>query len=372
MMNAWQIKDATDEYDWWWHNMTGFENGDPSKPRSFFMEYFTINPGIKSKKPIVGPTQTPCYAMMKVGFWDKNNSKQYNQFYSILDTRISTKTFNVKIGRDSNGGWINTANNRRLKGKVNTLGAKKTRKTLFSDQGSMSWDLKVKKVKHFNPMKGEKFLNWITKSIEPFEMAWMVHGVMTEYEGEIVLRDKTGKSKRYVLTFDTSCGYQDKNWGRDFTNPWVWLQSSCITTENKREIKGACFVVGGGDPQVVDINLGKKLLIYFNDGKRKYECNFTKNLLNSTTFKIHRSKKKLTWNVQGECENHKLKITATCPLDEMLKVKYENPSGKYCHKNLLNGGTATGTVELYSKGNKLLKTFYFSRGGCEYGKYSSC
>ena len=49
-MNAWQIKDATDEYDWWWHNMTGFENGDPSKPRSFFMEYFTINPGIKSKK----------------------------------------------------------------------------------------------------------------------------------------------------------------------------------------------------------------------------------------------------------------------------------------------------------------------------------
>ena len=94
--------------------------------------------------------------MMKVGFWDKNNSKQYNQFYSILDTRISTKTFNVKIGRDSNGGWINTANNRRLKGKVDTLGTKKTRKTLFSDQGSMSWDLKVKKVKHFNPMKGEK------------------------------------------------------------------------------------------------------------------------------------------------------------------------------------------------------------------------
>ena len=45
MMNAWQIKDATNEYDWWWHNMTGYENGDPSKPRSFFMEYFTINPG---------------------------------------------------------------------------------------------------------------------------------------------------------------------------------------------------------------------------------------------------------------------------------------------------------------------------------------
>ena len=114
---------------------------------------------------------------------------------------------------------------------------------------------------------------------------------------------------------------------------------------------------------MVDINLGKKLLIYFNDGKRKYECNFTKNLFNSTSFKVRKNGKKLTWNVKGECENHKLKITATCPLDEMLKVKYENPSGKYCHKNLLNGGAATGTVELYSKGNKLLKTFYFSRGG---------
>jgi len=44
MMNAWQIKDATDEYDWWWHNMTGYENGDPSKPRSFL---WNILPSIR-------------------------------------------------------------------------------------------------------------------------------------------------------------------------------------------------------------------------------------------------------------------------------------------------------------------------------------
>ena len=73
--------------------------------------------------------------MMKVGFWDKNNNKQYNHFYSILDTKISTKTFNVKIGRDSNGDWINTANNKKLKGKVDTLETKKYQKNFVFRSG---------------------------------------------------------------------------------------------------------------------------------------------------------------------------------------------------------------------------------------------
>ena len=54
-LNAWQIKGATNKYDWWWHNMTGYENGDPKKPRSFFIEYFTINPGLDTENPVIGP-----------------------------------------------------------------------------------------------------------------------------------------------------------------------------------------------------------------------------------------------------------------------------------------------------------------------------
>ena len=33
-------------YDWWWHSFTGY-NKNNGEPKSFFIEYFIVNPAMK-------------------------------------------------------------------------------------------------------------------------------------------------------------------------------------------------------------------------------------------------------------------------------------------------------------------------------------
>ena len=41
----------------------------------------------------------------------------------------------------------------------------------------------------------------------------------------------TYNGEKFKVTPETCYGYSDKNWGRGFTSPWVWL-SSCNITSN--------------------------------------------------------------------------------------------------------------------------------------------
>ena len=34
-----------------------------------------------------------------------------------------------------------------------------------------------------------------------------------------------------MVTPEKIYGYADKNWGRDFTSPWVWLSSNCLISQ---------------------------------------------------------------------------------------------------------------------------------------------
>ena len=124
-----------------------YEDGNPKKKCSFFIEYFTINQEFKTKIPIIGP-KLPCYALIKIGYWKSNyRSIQCNKFYSILDCYISTEYFYVKIGKNIDGDWINKANDHYICGHINTLDSKNNRSTLFSNQAEIYWDLLVKKRK---------------------------------------------------------------------------------------------------------------------------------------------------------------------------------------------------------------------------------
>lgn len=45
----------------------------------------------------------------------------------------------------------------------------------------------------------------------------------------------------------TSYGYADKNWGRGFTSPWVWLSSNhMISNISGKKLNNSVFDIGGG------------------------------------------------------------------------------------------------------------------------------
>lgn len=139
----------------------------------------------------------------------------------------------------------------------------------MSDAGSMGCRLKINKCISYSVGYGAssffRFLN-------AFEMFWHVQGMKTEYEGEIVLDGEV-----YDVIADKSFGYADKNWGRDYTSPWLWI-SSCNLKSNLtgKVLNNSAFDFGGGRPKVFGIELSRKLLGCFVYEGREYEYNFSK------------------------------------------------------------------------------------------------
>ena len=69
---------------------------------------------------------------------------------------------------------------------------------------------------------------------EAFAMYWHAEGMKSAFSGTIMLNDR-----KYTVTPDTCYGYADKNWGRDFTSPWVWLSSNHLVS--KKTVKQLPF-----------------------------------------------------------------------------------------------------------------------------------
>lgn len=68
----------------------------------------------------------------------------------------------------------------------------------------------------------------------------------TAYQGRI-----THNGRVYTVSPEKSYGYADKNWGRDFTSPWVWLSSNCLVSKRSGErLENSVFDIGGGRPQI--------------------------------------------------------------------------------------------------------------------------
>ena len=83
------------------------------------------------------------------------------------------------------------------------------------DAGSMEWNLKINKRVAFNVGYGAlKFF----RKLNAFQMFWHAEGMKTEYEGTVIFNGQV-----YDIRPEDSYGYADKNWGSDYTSPWVWI-----------------------------------------------------------------------------------------------------------------------------------------------------
>ncbi|BBF42897.1 hypothetical protein lbkm_1583 [Lachnospiraceae bacterium KM106-2] len=353
-------------YDWWWHSFTGI-NDRNGEEKSFFIEFYTCNPALAKDTPILGQLPAhqqngikPSYIMVKAGYWG-TEAKQLHRFFPWSAVSIQNHpSFSITaddcyLSETKTTGSI-----------VLTDSEVKEHPEYLCDSGTMKWDLTIQKRNAFHVGYGACKL---FRKLNAFEMYWHAEGMKTLYEGTVTIGNDT-----YRISPSTSYGYADKNWGSDFTSPWVWLSSNDLYSMNqKRELTNSVFDIGGGRPKAFGIPLNRKLLgEFFYEGKR-YEFNFSKFwTFCRTKFKCTETDTDIIWQVKQESATAMIKLEIHCKKEEMLLVNYEAPNGKKLHNKLWNGGTGYGVIKLYKKhlnGPELVDTIIAKHVGCEYGEY---
>ena len=353
-------------YDWWWHSFTAIsEKTGEEKP--FYVEFFVCNPKRGKDYPIFGQLKEnqekgifPSYLMVNVGCWCPSVGGikgQFHRFFGINEVEINKGVpYSIKAGDCF-------LTETKTYGKVEvTMDEVKRHPEYMSDSGVMEWNLSIDKKIAYNVGYGAGSL---FRSLQAFEMFWHAEGMKSEYSGEVILN-----GEKYIVNKERSFGYADKNWGRDFTSPWVWLSSCNLTSKmTGRKLDNSVFDIGGGRPKVGFIALKRKLLsAFFYEGKC-YEFNFSKFWTNTKTlFKCDETDREIIWHVEQKTWRNKMVTDIRCKKSDMILINYEAPNGKKLHNHLWNGGSGFGVVKLYHK-KKLVDEIECKNVGCEYGEY---
>jgi hypothetical protein len=205
--------------------------------------------------------------------------------------------------------------------------------------------------------------------MQAFDMYWHAEGMKTAYSGIIRYNGVT-----YNVIPERCNGYADKNWGRDFTSPWLWLSSNNLYSRvRKQKLTNSVFDIGGGRPRVFGIALDGKLLGgLFLEG-REYDYNFSKPwLVSRQRFSFSETDDKGIWKVWLENKKSLLQINVICKKKDMLFINYVAPDASKKHDRLFNGGTGKAILKLYEKkreGLELIDVIEARNVGCEYGEY---
>ena len=348
--------------DWWWHSFTAYHK-ETGEPRAFYVEFFLCNPKFGKEEPIFGQLKEnqekgvrPSYLMVNVGSWGENPI-QLHRFFGWKKIYIHyRRPFSISI----NDCYLNEVETR---GSVKVTPEQvKAHPEWMSDAGEISWNLKIKKDIAFNVGYGAGAL---FRNMQLFEMFWHAEGMKTYFEGSIFLN-----GEEYVVRKEDCYGYADKNWGKDFTSPWVWLSSNNLTSKiTGQKLNNSVFDIGGGRPKIGFLALNRKLLSAFYIEGKEYEFNFSKFWTNTRTkFNCYETEDQIVWHIEQRTWNNKVIVDITCEKKDMLLIDYEAPNGKKLHNRLWNGGTGKGTIKLYRKG-KLGDEIYAENVGCEYGEY---
>lgn len=349
-------------YDWWWHSFTA-KHAVTGEEKPFFIEFFLCNPALGGDKPVFGQLKEnkekgikPSYLMVKAGTWGED-AAQLHRFFGWKEIQVGMSVPFFIEADDCSLSETYT------KGTVElTREQSEEHPEYMCQYGQIAWDLKIDKKVAFNVGYGAGKL---LRKLQAFEMFWHAEGMKTEYSGEIIYN-----GEKYIVSPQDCYGYADKNWGKDFTSPWVWISSNNLTSKyTGKKLQNSVFNIGGGCPKIGPIPLRRKLLsAYWHEGE-EYEFNFSKFwTFTRTKFDCQETKKEIVWHVVQKTWFNKMVADIICEKKDMLFVNYEAPNGKKLHNKLWNGGNGVGTVQLYHRG-RLVDEVIAKNVGCEYGEY---
>jgi len=335
--------------------------------KSRFIEFFVVNPNLGGKQPVFGQLPEnknkgikPSYLMVKAGAWGEDHA-QLHRFFGWESVKVGKEVpYTIEAGDCY-------ASENHLVGEINISEEDcKAHPEWMCDFGNIKFDVSINKDIAFNVGYGASKL---FRDIKAYEMYWHAEGMKSLYSGTIIFN-----GHKYTVRPETSYGYADKNWGRGFTTPWVWLSSNnMVSNITGKKLTNSVFDIGGGKPKIYFVSLNRKLLGGFYYEGTDYEYNFSKFWMKPrTVFSFVEQEDKVIWDVTQENRTSKMVTHVECLKKDMLLVNYEAPDGSKRHNRLWNGGNGTGNVKLYKKNGhqlELIDDISVKNIGCEYGEY---
>ena len=346
----------------WWHSFTGVQP-ETGETRTFFVEYFIINPGLGSEQPILGQhpyfkkrDMRPSYVMIKAGAFPGKAAdnqelvgKQLHAFFPISSLKIAKDPLIIQAED-----CFYSENH--ISGRVDVTTKEARHLSLMTDEGSMEWDLEVHKAVACHT----GFLsNAFFTALNALTSFWHAEGIRTFYKGSVTL---DGIS--YQVTPENSYGYADKHWGKSYNRPWLQLASCHLISERTgHELKHSALAMDGCSPKFLCFPLKRRLMLQLTYTGEDFEFHFAKpGSFCRCKWNIKETNKRYIWHIMAQNKSAVIKISGSCRKEEMLPLRYEAPDGSKAEVPLSGGRSGYGSLQIYRRtpaGKQLLDSLTY-------------
>lgn len=356
--NAYMLRGglAKKGYMRWWHSFRGTTPGE-NKSRTFFVEYFLMNPGILNSKIVLSGKEAS-FCMIKAGVFPEGEDEgiQMNAYYPITSLRVTQDPFYVKMGQSS-------FSETHIAGSVWISERKAMDSNWETDSGSMEWNLDLCKniACHTGPISGP-----ICTLLNAVDSFWHGEGIKSQYQGTVTLNGEI-----YEVEPETCYGYADKHWGRKYHQPWLQLSGNQLISEKTgKALKYSAFAVDGCYTRFFGLQLNPKLMIQLTYTGEDFEFSFARPLsLSRIKWNKKRTAKRIIWQIKAVNRKAMIKCSISCPRKTLFSIDYKSPDMQQSGTSLMASGEATGIIELYrksSEGYQKIDTLRFEHGISEY------
>lgn len=341
----------------WWHSFSGV-NAETGEKRTFFVEFFIINPGLGREQPILGQHPyfkrrgiKPSYVLVKAGAFPCESDtcgRQLHAFYPISSLKASGCPLVMQV-EDC------LYSEDRISGFVEVSAEEANHRSFMTDAGYMEWELEVhKSVSCHTGIYGGRFMQFINA----LDSYWHGEGIRSFFKGTVTLDNEV-----YNVTPEDSYGYADKHWGRCFNNPWL-LFTCCQMTSRRAgtKLRHSALAINGCHPRFLCFRLRRKLMLQLTYMGEDFE--FTR-----CRWEAKETNKRIIWHIMAQSKDAVLKLSGSCTKELMMFLQYENPDGNLSRFPLWAGAAGIGTIQLYRRtagGRELLDTLYLENAFCEY------
>lgn len=333
----------------WWHSFTGTEpeNGES---RTFFVEFFIVNPSLGGSKPILGQHPKskkqglkPSYVMVKAGVFPDENGNGGLQLHAFYPITALQATGNPLIMQLNGNPQAHCRAGRcfysedKLSGFVEVTADEAKRRSYMTDSGFMEWELTVRKaVSCHTGKRSGKFC----QALRLTDNFWHGEGIRSFFQGSVVL---DGVS--YQVLPETSFGYADKHWGHRFSKPW--FQFACGKLNSQRSgqaLRHSVLAMNIFSPKFLWFSLKPRLMLQLTYMGEDLEFSHCK-------WETKETGKRFVWHILAQDKTRVVKVSGSCAKFQMLELAYEDPTGWKEKLPLLAGAEGIGTVEIYRKEN---------------------
>lgn len=341
----------------WWHSFSGLEpaSGDV---RTFFVEFFVINPKLSHDIPIYGQHPyykkngiKPSYVMVKAGVLPGANGepgKQLHAFYPISALRATGSPLLMEV-EDC------FYSEDHISGCVEVSSAEAQKRYLMTDAGVMVWDLEVHKSVACHTGLCSSLLAQFCNVLDSY---WHGEGIRSFFRGTVLL-----DGIKYIVSPELSYGYADKHWGRNFNNPWFQFTGSKLQSERTgKELRHSVLAINGCIPRFFKFPLRRRLMLqltYTGEDFSFMNCRW----------ETKETNKRYIWHIIAKNKTAIIKISGSCLKSQMMNMNYENPDGRRSKLPLWIGSAGVGTIKIYRRtpqGRELLDTLTINNALCEY------